>query len=154
MPEMENAREIAEYVISQYLWGMFDEVHVVYTHMYSTIKLLPACRQILPLDAQTMQTELSKTGGQKREELHFEFLPSKKEVFDALVPLYIRGIIYGSLIEAYVSEQSARMSAMDEASKSAEDMLASLQLNYNRARQAGITQEMSEIVGGSAALDN
>jgi F-type H+-transporting ATPase subunit gamma len=154
IPEMENAREIAEYVISQYLCGMFDEVHVVYTHMYSTIKLLPSERQILPLDTETMQSELAKAGGQKREELHFEFLPSKKDVFDALVPLYIRGIIYGSLVEAYVSEQSARMSAMDEASKSAEDMLASLQLNYNRARQAGITQEMSEIVGGSAALDN
>ncbi|MDR1418770.1 MAG: ATP synthase F1 subunit gamma [Treponema sp.] len=152
MPEMENAREISEYVISQYLWGMFDEVHIVYTHMHSTIRLLPSERQILPLDAGKMQEEFEKTGEQKRTELRFEFLPSKKDVFDALVPLYIRGIIYGSLIEAYVSEQSARMSAMDEASKSAEEMLDSLQLNYNRARQAGITQEMSEIVGGSAAL--
>jgi F-type H+-transporting ATPase subunit gamma len=73
-------------------------------------------------------------------------------VFDALVPLYIKGLIYGSMVESYVSEQSARMAAMDEASKSAEDMLAALQISYNRARQAGITQEMSEIVGGSAAL--
>jgi F-type H+-transporting ATPase subunit gamma len=152
MPDLEDAREIADYIISQYLWGMFDEVHIVYTHMYSTIRLLPAERQILPLDAEKMQAELTVAGEQKRVELQFDFLPSKEAVFDALVPLYIKGIIYGCMVEAYVSEQSARMAAMDEASGSAEDMLADLQLNYNRARQAGITQEMSEIVGGSAAL--
>jgi F-type H+-transporting ATPase subunit gamma len=73
-------------------------------------------------------------------------------VFDALVPMYMKGVIYGALVEAYASEQSARMAAMDEASKSAEDMLASLKISYNRARQAGITQEVSEIVGGSTAL--
>jgi F-type H+-transporting ATPase subunit gamma len=149
---MDNAREITDYIISQYLWGMFDEIHIVYTHMYSAIKLLPRERQILPLDAEKMQNELSREEGQKRVELRFEFLPSKSAVFDALVPFYIRGIVYGSLVEAYVSEQSARMAAMDEASKSAEDMLSALQINYNRTRQAGITQEVSEIVSGSAAL--
>jgi F-type H+-transporting ATPase subunit gamma len=154
MPTVENAKEIAEYIISQYLWGMFDAVHIVYTHMYSTIKLLPVQRQILPLDVKEIQAELSRNEGQERAELHFEFLPSVETVFDALVPLYIRGIIYGCLVEAYVSEQSARMAAMDEASRSAEEMLADLQINYNRARQAGITQEVSEIVSGSAALGN
>jgi F-type H+-transporting ATPase subunit gamma len=152
IPTMDNAREIADYIISQYLWGMFDEIHIVYTHMYSAIKLLPRERQILPLDAEKMHDELSREGGQKRVELRFEFLPSKTAVFDALVPFYIKGIIYGSLVEAYVSEQSARMAAMDEASKNAEDMLSVLQINYNRTRQAGITQEVSEIVSGSAAL--
>jgi F-type H+-transporting ATPase subunit gamma len=93
------------------------------------------------------------TGGQKRVTLQFEYLPSKEEVFDALVPLYIKGIIYGALVEAHVSEQSARMTAMDEASKNAEEMLENLHIFYNRARQAGITQEMSEIIGGSAALN-
>jgi F-type H+-transporting ATPase subunit gamma len=150
MPTVENAREIAGYLISQFEWGMFNEVHVVYTHMYSTIKLLPRGQQILPLDLGRMQEELSRVEGQKRVELQFEFLPSPDEVFNALVPLYIRGIIYGSLVESYVSEQSARMAAMDDASKSAEEMLATLQLSYNRARQAGITQEMTEIVSGSA----
>jgi F-type H+-transporting ATPase subunit gamma len=152
IPTLENAKEIADYIIAQFSWGMFDSVHVVYTHMYSTIKLLPVEQQILPLDAEKIQAELAEKEGQKRAELHFEFLPSEGEVFDALVPLYIKGTIYGSLVEAYVSEQSARMAAMDEASQSAEDMLAALQINYNRVRQASITQEMSEIVGGSAAL--
>jgi F-type H+-transporting ATPase subunit gamma len=152
MPTVENAKEIADYIVSQFLWGMFDEVHVVYTHMYSSIKLLPTERHILPLDLERMQAELSRQEGQKRVELQFEYLPSAGKVFDALAPFYIKGIIYGCLVESYVSEQSARMAAMDEASKSAEDMLASLQVNYNRVRQAGITQEMSEIVGGAAAL--
>ncbi|MDR1444115.1 MAG: ATP synthase F1 subunit gamma [Treponema sp.] len=152
MPTVENAREIASYLISQFEWGIFNEVYVVYTHMYSTIKLLPREQKILPLDLGRMQEDLSRVEGQKRAELQFEFLPSPDEVFNALVPLYIRGIIYGSLVEAYVSEQSARMAAMDDASKSAEEMLDSLQLSYNRARQSGITQEMTEIVSGSSAL--
>ena len=154
MPTMEHAKEIADYIVSQYLWGMFDEVHVVYTHMYSAVKLLPTERQIFPLNTETIQSELSNMGNMKRVELQFEFLPSEGTVFDALVPLYVKGVFYGSTVEAYVSEQSARMAAMDEASKSAEDMLASLQISYNRARQAGITQEISEIVGGSSALSD
>jgi F-type H+-transporting ATPase subunit gamma len=154
MPVVEDAREITDYIVSQYLWGVFDEVHIIYTHMYSTIKLLPTERQILPLNKEKMQEELAAREGREREELHFEFLPSEKVLFDALVPLYIKGIVYGSLVESYVSEQSARMTAMDEASKSAEEMLGTLQINYNRARQANITQEMTEIIGGSAALSD
>jgi F-type H+-transporting ATPase subunit gamma len=152
IPTIDHAGEIAEYIVSQFLWGAFDEVHVIYTHMYSAVKLLPAEQQIFPLSAEKIQAELFETGNMKRVELQFEFLPSEEAVFDALVPRYIRGIMYGCMVEAYVSEQSARMSAMDEASKSAEDMLSSLQISYNRARQAGITQEMSEIAAGSAAL--
>jgi F-type H+-transporting ATPase subunit gamma len=151
---MEDAKEIADYIISQYLWGMFDEVHIVYTHMHSAIKLLPSELQILPLSASRIQKELEVMGGEKRVDLQFDYLPSEEAVFEALIPLYIKGLIYGSLVEAYVSEQSARMAAMDEASKSAEDMLAALQINYNRARQANITQEMTEIVSGSAALSD
>jgi F-type H+-transporting ATPase subunit gamma len=152
LPELQDAKEIADYIISQYLWGMFNEVHIVYTHMYSAVKLLPLARQILPLRVETLQKELAQIDSRQRAPLKFEYLPSAEEVFNALAPLYIKGIIYGSLVESYASEQSARMSAMDEASKSAEDMLALLQINYNRARQAGITQEVSEIVSGSAAL--
>jgi F-type H+-transporting ATPase subunit gamma len=152
MPTMENASEITDYIVSQFLWGAFDEVHVVYTHMYSSIKLLPKEKQLLPLDIEQFQKDYSDERDIKKHEMQYEFIPSKKSVFDALVPMYIKGMIYGSLVEAYVSEQSARMFAMDEASKSAEDMLASLQISYNRARQAGITQEMSEIIGGSSAL--
>jgi F-type H+-transporting ATPase subunit gamma len=154
IPTLDHAGEIAEYIISQFLWGVFDEVHVIYTHMYSAVKLLPAEQQIFPLSTEKIQDELFDTGNMKRVELQFEFLPSHEAVFDALIPLFIRGIIYGCMVEAYTSEQSARMTAMDEASKNAEEMLASLQISYNRMRQAGITQEMSEIAAGSTALSD
>jgi F-type H+-transporting ATPase subunit gamma len=154
LPAIDHAGEISEYIISQFLWGMFENIYIVYTYMYSTVKLIPTEQHILPLNAETIQAELSSMGNIKREKLNMEFLPSGEEVFDVLVPLYIKGIVCGCLVEAYASEQSARMAAMDEASKSAEDMLAHLQISYNRARQAGITQEMTEIVGGSTALSD
>ena len=152
IPTLEHAGEIAEYVISQYLWGVLDEIHVVYTHMFSAVKMLPLEHQIIPVVKEKIQSELYETGDEKRVDLKFEFVPSPEAVFDALVPQYIKGVIYGAMVEAYTSEQSARMTAMDEASKNAEDMLGDLRISYNRARQAGITQEMSEIVGGSTAL--
>jgi F-type H+-transporting ATPase subunit gamma len=154
LPTVDDAKEIADYLISQYLWGMFDEVHIVYTHMYSAVRLLPAARHILPLDQEQMRQELAQFDDRERAALRFEYLPSKEAVFDALAPLYIKGSIYGCLVEAYASEQSARMTAMHEASKSAEDMLAELQIHYNRVRQAGITLEVSEIISGSAALSD
>ena len=152
LPVVDDAGDVANYLITKFLKGKIDDIYMVYTHMYSTIKHLPAVNQILPLNAEKIQAELSGMGDVKRVNLQFEFIPSEKAVFDALVPQYIKGIIYGGMIEAYASEQSARMAAMDEASKSAEEMLADLQLMYNRARQSSITQEMSEIVGGAAAL--
>jgi F-type H+-transporting ATPase subunit gamma len=150
LPEVEDAKEIADYIIAQYLWGMFDEVHIVYTHMYSTIKLLPTAKHILPLQADIMRQELNQIEIKERESYSFEYIPSEEAVFDALVPLYIKGLVYGCLVEAYASEQSARIAAMDEASKNAEEMLASLRIHYNRVRQAGITQEVSEIISGSS----
>jgi len=121
--------------------------------MVSSIRLVPRHHQLLPLNEALMQEEFAKSGG-KRVVLQFEYLPSKEAVFNTLVPLYIKGNIYCSMVEAYVSEQSARMSAMTDASKNADEMLASLKIYYNRVRQAGITQEMTEIVGGAAALSN
>jgi F-type H+-transporting ATPase subunit gamma len=150
LPEVEDAKEIADYIIAQYLWGMFDEVHIVYTHMYSTIKLLPTAKHILPLQADIMRQELNQIEIKVREFHSFEYLPSENTVFDALVPLYIKGLVYGCLVEAYASEQSARIAAMDEASKNAEEMLASLRIHYNRVRQTSITQEVSEIISGSS----
>ena len=152
IPTVEHAGEVSEYVVSQLLWGIFDSVHIVYTNMFSMVKLLPVDHQIIPLVKEKIQDDIFEIGGVKRVDLKFEFLPSTEAVFDTLVPQYIKGVIYGAMVEAYASEQSARMKAMDEASKSAEDMLASLRISYNRARQAGITQEMAEITGGSTAL--
>ena len=153
LPEMHDAEEMAEYIVSQFLWGIFSEVHIVYTHMFSSIKLVPVERQLLPLSEEKMQKGFERSGG-RRARLHLEYLPSHEEVFNHLVPLYVKGIVYGSLVEAYASEQSARMTAMDEAGKNAGEILDDLQIHYNRVRQAAITQEMSEIIGGAAALGN
>ncbi|MDR0556394.1 MAG: ATP synthase F1 subunit gamma [Treponema sp.] len=152
LPTLDDAKLLADYLISQYLWGAFDSVHVVYTYMYSAVKLQPEILQALPLSAEKMQEEIMKTGGEKRVELQFEFIPSEEAVFEALIPIYLKGIVYGALVESYAGEQNARMAAMDEASKNAENMLAKLQIFYNRARQAAVTQEMAEITGGSNAL--
>jgi len=152
LPAMDDAAHVAEYILSQYLCGALDEIHLVYTHMYSSVKLQTVDRQLLPLDYKKFEDEF-EAHGEKRVKLHFEYLPSRDEVFHALVPFYIKGIIFGALVEGYVSEQNARMAAMDEASKNAEKMLLGLQISYNRARQAGITQEVSEIIGGAAALN-
>jgi F-type H+-transporting ATPase subunit gamma len=151
LPEVDDAQEIADYLIAQYLWGMFDEVHIVYTHMHSAIKLLPTEKFILPLRENIMRQELNRIETKKRERHDFVYIPSQEAVFEALVPLYIKGLVYGCMVEAYASEQSARIAAMDEASKNAEEMLGALQIRYNRVRQAGITQEMTEIVSGSSA---
>jgi F-type H+-transporting ATPase subunit gamma len=154
LPEVDDAKEIADYLIAQYLWGMFDEVHIVYTHMHSAIKLLPTEKFILPLKADAMREELNRIEARERKRRDFVYIPSLEEVFDGLAPLYVKGMVYGCMVEAYASEQSARIAAMDEASKNAEEMLETLQLHYNRVRQAGITQEMSEIVSGSSAQGN
>ncbi|MDR2519364.1 MAG: ATP synthase F1 subunit gamma [Spirochaetaceae bacterium] len=152
LPDLDDAKSITDYLTSQYLWGIFQEAHIVYTHMYSAVKTAPEARQIVPLDAGKLQEEIARSGGEKRVELRFEYEPSAKAVFDALAPFYIKGVVYGALVEAYASEQNARMAAMDEASKNAQKMLEELQLHYNRVRQASITQEVTEIVSGSAAL--
>ena len=81
------------------------------------------------------------------------FIPDEETLLDLLVPAYLKGIIYGALIEAYACEQAARMTAMESSSKNAKEMLERLQLLYNRARQGAITAEVSEIVAGAAALN-
>lgn len=154
LPEVSDAKEIADFVTSQFLWGVFDEVHIAYTRMRSSVRLVPESIRLLPLDAEGLKGRRKLFETESPKPIGFEYLPSKEAVFDALAPLYVKGAVYGALIEAYASEQSARMAAMDEASKNAEAMLSSLRLAYNRARQAAITQEVSEIVAGAAALGN
>ncbi len=155
-PTVYRAREIAEIVLEQFKNGELDEVYLVYTLMVSTIKLVPQTLKLLPLDLDVLAADvgygtISETRDVKIDEM-FTYEPSVKAVFDVLIPKYVKGIVYGALVEAFTSEQSARMSAMDNATANADDMLQSLNLYYNRARQAAITQEISEIVGGAAAL--
>ena len=121
--------------------GQFDEVYVAYTNFVSVLSQTPAIMQLLPLVREE----------QKQEGVSQDFLyePDSTEVFDAIVPEYLGGILYGTLCESRASEQAARRTAMDSATSNAEDMIADLSLKFNRARQAAITQEITEIVAGS-----
>lgn len=111
--------------------------------------------KLLPLELDSLLEDLgaSVAGNDIKIDEILSYEPSPKAVFDVLVPKYIKGIVYGALVEGFTSEQTARMSAMDNATSNADEMLQKLNLYYNRARQAAITQEISEIVGGAAALE-
>jgi len=154
LPDVFDAKELADFILSQFIWGIFDEVHLVYTRMRSSVLLIPQSICLLPLDSSKLSENQPAFETEQRKPPDFEYLPSAHAVFDALVPLYMKGVVYGALVEAYAAEQSARITAMDMASKNADIMLQALRLAYNRARQALITQEISEIVSGASALND
>ena len=124
-----------------FLSGEIDEVYVAYTNFVSVLSQTPAIMQLLPL----VREEQEQTGVSR----DFLYEPDASEVFEAIVPEYLGGIIYGALCESRASEQAARRTAMDSATSNAEEMIADLSLKFNRARQAAITQEITELVAGS-----
>ena len=132
---------VSKQLSKAYLRGEFDEIYVAYTNFVSVLSQTPATMQLLPLVCDQ----------ESREGLRSDFLyePDCAEVFDAIVPEYLGGILYGALCESRASEQAARRTAMDSATSNAEEMIADLSLKFNRARQAAITQEITEIVAGS-----
>jgi len=133
---------IGNLVTQGYLSGQFDEVSVVYTQFISMLTQKPVSESLLPLKAATQEAKADL-----RTLVLYE--PSPEEVYDAIVPGYIAGMIYGAMCESIASEQGARRTAMDAASKNAAEMIEDLSLRYNRARQGAITQEITEIVAGA-----
>ena len=132
---------ISRQLSKAFLSGEFDEVHVAYTNFVSVLSQIPARKQLLPLVPDRSE---------KKEHSHMvSYEPDSEEVFAAIVPEYLGGVLYGALCESRAAEQAARRSAMDSATQNAEDMIADLSLKFNRARQAAITQEITEIVAGS-----
>jgi F-type H+-transporting ATPase subunit gamma len=145
-PTMYRSREISEIMIDLFQKGELDEVSVIYSKMTNSMKVEPMIHQILPL-------ERKKIEQRERGIKLASFYPSPEKVMDYLVPNYIKGLMYGVLVEAYSCEQYSRMIAMEAATNSAKDMLRDLNLQYNRARQSAITQEIAEIVSGSRGLE-
>jgi F-type H+-transporting ATPase subunit gamma len=146
-PAMYRARDIAEYVIGQFLSNQVDEVYVVYTNMVNSMSFETESKRIMPLS-----TKMFKKSGDSEQRLREPvFSPSPEAVIRHIAPNYIKGLIYGAMVESYACEQSARMTAMDNATTNAKDMIRELSLAYNRVRQAAITQEITEIVGGASA---
>ena len=105
--------------------------------------------RLLPLDREHLQPAPKGFGDPSGE---VEMFPDAWTVFEQTAPIYMHGMIFGAMTESYCAEQSARMTAMDSATKSANDMIRALQLEYNRTRQGSITQEITEIIGGAAAV--
>ena len=132
---------VAKGLAKSFRSGEFDEVYVAYTNFVSVLSQTPAVMQLLPLVRQERESS-----GVSQD---FLYEPDSTEVFDAIVPEYLGGILYGALCESRAAEQAARRTAMDSATSNAEDMIADLSLKFNRARQAAITQEITEIVAGS-----
>ncbi|MDD3429365.1 MAG: ATP synthase F1 subunit gamma [Oscillospiraceae bacterium] len=138
--------EMGKILADGFLKGDFDELYLVYTNFVSMLSQVPATVKMLPVN---YDEEYAKQSGPKNL---IQYEPSSEAVFDNIVPQYIAGMIYGGLSESWASELGARRTAMDAASKNAGEMISDLSLKYNRARQASITQELTEIVSGAEAL--
>ncbi|MDO5601546.1 MAG: ATP synthase F1 subunit gamma [Oscillospiraceae bacterium] len=123
--------------------GQYDELYICYTNFVSMLSQQPAVMRVLPISYTKAET---KEGGPHGLVL---YEPSSEAVYDAIVPSYVSGMVYGALCESVASEQGARRTAMDAASKNAGDMIEDLNLRYNRSRQGAITQEITEIVAGA-----
>lgn len=134
---------IARDVCHAFCAGEFDEIRLVYTRFVSVLSQSTTSLPLLPLT-----TDPSRPRSTRMDTI---YEPNAEEVFAAIVPEYLGGILYGALCESRCSEQAARRTAMDSATQNAEEMIADLNLKYNRARQAAITQEITEIIAGAEA---
>ncbi len=144
-PRYQHAEEMAALVADNYTQGIYDEIRLVYTRFYSPINHKPVIIKLLPIaDPAGDQAEASG-----RE---YIFEPSAQEVLNLLLPKYLETVIYGALLQSAASELGARMTAMGSATDNAEELISKLVLNYNKVRQATITREITEIVGGAEAL--
>lgn len=147
MPTRFRARSIAEIVLKAFDDRELDEVYLIYTQMVSSQKEDARLIKLLPLS-----TEDFVADNDAEYKQFAVYSPSPKEVMNHLVPNFVKGILFGAMVEAFSAEQNARMTAMKSATDSAKDMLKDLSLLYNRARQAAITQEINEVVSGAEAF--
>lgn len=132
---------IAKDLCKRYLAGEYGQVYLVYTDFVSVLSQVPNTKQLLPLLRQEQQSAAIES------DIVYE--PDCESVFAAIIPEYLGGVIYGALCESRASEHAARRTAMDAATSNADEMIGQLSLQFNRARQAAITQEITEIVAGS-----
>ncbi|MDE7099307.1 MAG: ATP synthase F1 subunit gamma [Ruminococcus sp.] len=149
-PTLYRAGEIADIVIDKFSRGELDEVWLLYTDMISSTLQETKSLQLLPFERRHFGKDKD---GTIRKLPKASFVPSPEKVMEYLIPNYAKGIIYGAMVEAFCCEQQSRMTAMDSATNSAKDMIKDLSLLYNRARQASITQEITEVCSGANSLE-
>lgn len=146
-PTLHRARIISETVIEQFKSGELDEVDIVYTSMKNGITMETKTMRLLPFEAATDDKE--QLGGVTGNPLVLK--PTPDAVINNIVPDCVMGYVYGALVESFCCEQNARMMSMEAASKNAAAMIHDLSIEYNRARQAVITQEITEVIAGAKA---
>jgi F-type H+-transporting ATPase subunit gamma len=134
---------MANQLCKAFRWGKVDELRLAYTKFESVLSQQPCTMRLLPFDEPNAEVK------EKKSEAEIMYEPNALSVFFTITPEYIGGVLYGALCESRASEQAARRTAMDSATQNADEMIADLSLKYNQARQAAITQEITEIVAGS-----
>lgn len=140
--DYQSAQEIGNFILSEYRLKKYSKVRIAYTHYHNSITFISKVEDLLPLTPPKDKNINS--------EMLFE--PSPKTILDQVMPLYLKSVIYGHMIESLVSEQASRRNAMESASDNAEEIVDKLHLEYNKARQSAITQEITEVVSGANAL--
>ncbi len=148
-PSFADAAAIGEKVLDAFAAGEIGEIYLAYTKFKNTVVHVPTLIRLLPVDVEEKQ----EAGKQTKSETLMNYEPGPEEALDLLIPKYINSTIFGAFIESAASENGARMQAMDAATSNADEMISTLSLVYNRARQGAITQELTEIISGAEALN-
>lgn len=141
-----DAMNICNEVLDAFAKGEFGEIYLAYTAFKNTVSHVPTLLKLLPVQAE----EETESKGKDSALMNFEL--EETEAIDLIIPKYLTSLIFGGMVEAVASENGARMQAMDSATSNAEEMISSLSLQYNRARQGSITQELTEIIAGAEAI--
>lgn len=145
-PTYEHAVQISRDIATAFETELYDEIYLVYTRFISPVNTKPTTIKLLPVEPSGLED--NEQGGDQE----YIFEPSSAEVLKLLLPKYLETVIYGGLLQSAASELGARMAAMGSATDNAQELISKLTLNYNKVRQANITREISEIVGGAEAL--
>lgn len=155
-PLYSDAMQITKELLNLFEKNEIGEIYLAYTSFKNTVSQIPTFMKLLPVDlsAAEMKGDEEEMRDHKQDLLLMNYEPDETEVLDAIIPKYISSLIYGAFLEAVASENGARMTAMDSATNNAEEMIAKLSLQYNRARQGSITQELTEIIAGANAIES
>lgn len=152
-PTYADARQVAAHVMDEYGDCTVDAVYVLFNRFKSLAEQKPEAHQLLPIEHETLKAAEADVEARGLN-LEYLFEPSSQAVLDSLLPTYVEALIYRSMLESAASEHGARRTAMKSATDNATEMISTLTRSYNRARQAAITTEIAEIVGGAAALED
>ncbi|MDD2970951.1 MAG: ATP synthase F1 subunit gamma [Lachnospiraceae bacterium] len=151
-PVYADAMGISKRLLESYVSGEIGEIYLAYTAFKNTVVHDPKLIKLLPVEPEESQDSEDSSKIEKGATALMNFEPEDEEALDLIIPKYVTSLIYGGMVESVASENGARMQAMDSATSNAEDMIAKLSLQYNRARQGSITQELTEIIGGASAI--